>query len=183
LEQAQNDLETANEELQSTNEELETSNEELQSTVEELQTTNEELQSTNEEMETMNEQLRHQTAELNRVNAFLESILASVDVALVVIDREFKVSLWNERAEDLWGLRSNEVVDQSLLDLDIGLPVDDLKEPVERFLAGEAEEEKLELEAINRRGRTIRCHETRTIRLDEEGEPEGVVLLMEEERS
>jgi len=194
LDEAQRDLETANEELQSTNEELETSNEELQSTVEELQTTNEELQSTNEEMETMNEelqstnaelqdindQLRHSTIELNRVNAFLESILASVDVAVVVIDREFKVTLWNERAEDLWGLRSNEVVDRSLLELDIGLPVKDLKEPVERFLADEAEDEKIELQAVNRRGKTIQCYVTRTIRLDEKGEPEGVVLLMEE---
>ncbi|MGD8403496.1 MAG: CheR family methyltransferase [Anaerolineales bacterium] len=194
LEQVRHDLETTYEELQSTNEELETSNGELQSTVEELQTTNEELQSSNEEMETMNEelqssnselqamndQLRHRTTDLNRVNAFLESILASVDVAVVVIDREFKVSLWNERAEDLWGLRSNEVLGQSLLDLDIGLPVADLREPVERFLAGEAKDEKIELKAVNRRGKTIKCYVTRTIRLDEDGDPEGVVLLMEE---
>jgi two-component system CheB/CheR fusion protein len=194
LEQAQHDLETSNEELQSTNEELETSNEELQSTVEELQTTNEELQSTNEEMETMNEelqssnaelqsmneQLRDRTLELNRLNAFLESILASVDVAVVVIDRDFVVSLWNERAEDLWGLRSEEVEGHSLLELDIGLPVVNLKEPVDRFLSGEADDGKIELDAINRRGKSIKCYVTRTVRLDEEGEPEGVVLLMEE---
>lgn len=197
LEQLRNDLETINEELQSTNEELETSNEELQSTVEELQTTNEELQSSNEEMETMNEelqsanaelqamndQLHNRTRELNRVNAFLESILTSVDVGIVVIDRQFTITLWNERAEDLWGLRAEEVQGQSLLELDIGLPVEELEKPFQRFLAVEnGEKEKIELNATNRRGQIIKCYVTRTIRRDPDGEPEGVVLLMEEER-
>ncbi len=193
LEQVRHELETTYEELQSTNEELETSNEELQSTVEELQTTNEELQSSNEEMETMNEelqsanaelwamneQLRNRTRQLDRANAFLESILASVEVGIVVIDREFEISLWNDQAEDLWGLRAEEVEGQSLLELDIGLPVKELKAPVERFLAGEAKDHKVELEATNRRGQTIQCYVTRTIRRDRGGEPEGVVLLME----
>jgi two-component system CheB/CheR fusion protein len=196
LEQTRHDLETAHEELQSTNEELETSNEELQSTVEELQTTNEELQSSNEEMETMNEELQSSNAELralndellertrdlDRTNAFLESILASVEVGVVVIDREFEITLWNEAAEELWGLRTEEVVGQSLLELDIGLPVDELKEPVEQFLAGEAEGEDVSLEATNRRGQAVRCQVTRTIRRDPEGEPEGVVLVMETEQ-
>jgi two-component system CheB/CheR fusion protein len=197
LEQLRYDLETVNEELQSANEELETSNEELQSTVEELQTTNEELQSSNEEMETMNEelqsanaelqalndQLHNRTRDLNRVNAFLESILASVDVGIVVIDRQFTITLWNERAEDLWGLRAEEVQGQSLLELDIGLPVQELEKPVKRFLAAEnGEKEKIELNATNRRGQIIKCNVTRTIRRDPDGEPEGVVLLMEEER-
>jgi two-component system CheB/CheR fusion protein len=102
LEQARHELETTYEELQSTNEELETSNEELQSTVEELQTTNEELQSSNEEMETMNEELQSANAELQTMNdelrdrtrdihganAFLESILSSVDVGVVTINRD-----------------------------------------------------------------------------------------------
>jgi two-component system, chemotaxis family, CheB/CheR fusion protein len=64
LEQSHQALETAYEELQSTNEELETTNKELQSTVEELETTNEELQSTNEELETMNEELQSTNEEL-----------------------------------------------------------------------------------------------------------------------
>ena len=196
LEQKTHELETTYEELQSTNEELETSNEELQSTVEELQTTNEELQSSNEEMETMNEelqsanaelqaindQLRNRTSELDQVNAFLESILSSVDVGVVAIDQNFIIQLWNERAEDLWGLRAAEVEGSSLLDLDIGLPVDELKEPVEKFLAGEDEEQKVALEAVNRRGKAIHCYVTRSIRRDVDGDPEGVVLLMEEEQ-
>src|SRR6185312_9932113 len=112
------DLETALEELQSTNEELETTNEELQSTVEELETTNEELQSTNEELETMNEelqstneelstandQLRQRGDELSHLNTFLNSILGSLQHAVIVVDKELRVQLWNHQAEDMWGL-------------------------------------------------------------------------------
>jgi two-component system CheB/CheR fusion protein len=161
-------------------EELQTTNEELQSTNEEMETMNEELQSTNGELQGMNDELRNRTVELNRSNAFLESILASVEVAVVVIDNNFRISLWNERAEDMWGLRSGEVINLSFLDLDIGLPVEELKKPIERFLADHNENEKVMLNAINRRGQSIRCSVTRTIRLRTDGAPQGVVLVMEE---
>jgi two-component system CheB/CheR fusion protein len=196
LEQTQHDMELMTRKLQFTHEELQSSSEELQSTVEELQTTNEELQSTNEERETMNEELqstnnelevindelRNRTVELNRANAFLESILASVDVAVVVIDGKFRISLWNEHAEEMWGLRSGEVKNLSLLDLDIGLPVEELKIPIERFLADNEENEKVILDATNRRGQSIRCSVMRTVRANPDGAPQGVVLLMEEVR-
>src|SRR5215218_858220 len=129
LEQSHQELETAYEELQSTNEELETTNEELQSTNEELETMNEELQSTNEELQTMNDELRQRGEDLNHVNAFLESIFASLRGAVVVIDRDMQVQVWNHRAEDLWGLRPEKVLGSHLLNLDIGLPIDELKSP------------------------------------------------------
>jgi two-component system CheB/CheR fusion protein len=196
LQRSNQELETAYEEVQSTNEELETTNEELQSTVEELQTTNEELQSTNEEMETMNEELRttneelqaknqmlqERTEALHQANAFLESILASVKVGIVVIDRDFEILLWNERAEDLWGLREGEVVGRSLLSLDIGLPVEKLAEPVRDFLAsGQEKGKELILDAINRTGKAIHIEITNTLRAGPEGDVEGVVLVMEEQ--
>src|SRR6059036_2689280 len=135
LDRARQDLETAYEELQSTNEELETTNEELQSTVEELETTNEELQSTNEELETMNEELQSTNDELHAINdalgersteleeakAFADSLVNSINYGMVIVDREMRVIVWNRGCEDLWGLRSDEVVGQSLVSLDIGL--------------------------------------------------------------
>ena len=144
LERANAALETAYEELQSTNEELETTNEELQSTVEELETTNEEMQSTNEELETMNEEmqstneeletmndeLRRRTEELDRLNIFLESILGSLRAAVVVLDDQLNIYIWNRVAEDMWGLRADEVEGRSLFTLDIGLDVEALKAPV-----------------------------------------------------
>src|SRR5205807_7215758 len=115
------ELETTNEELQSTNEELETTNEELQSTNEELETMNEELHSANEELETMNDELRHRTLELNDMNTFLETILATIGLAVAVLDRQQHVQIWNGQAYDLWGLASEEVEDQNFLGLDFGL--------------------------------------------------------------
>src|SRR2546423_6859690 len=144
LEHANQELETAYEELQATNEELETTNEELQSTVEELETTNEELQSTkeeletmneelqsaNEELETMNDELRGRGQELNVSNAYLESILTSLRSAVIVIDRELRVHVWNPEAAELWGLRADEVRGAHFFNLDIGLPVAELQHPI-----------------------------------------------------
>jgi two-component system, chemotaxis family, CheB/CheR fusion protein len=194
LEKSRQDLETAYEELQSTNEELETTNEELQSTVEELETTNEELQSTNEELETMNEELqsgneelqtindelRERTDELNQSKAFLESILASLHVAAVVVDPNFHTLMWNVEANELWGLREDEVQGKSLVSLDIGLPVEQLRNPVRAVLTGRATFQEAVLEATNRRGKAIQCRVTCTPLVGAEGETQGVILLMEE---
>jgi len=196
VQRAGQELETALEELQSTNEELETTNEELQSTVEELETTNEELQSTNEELETMNEELQSTNEELQtineeardrgdqlgEVNAFLESILTSLRSAVAVVDRDLQVRKWSRRAEELWGLRSDEVVRKNFLNLDIGLPVDRLRAPVRACLAGEAGALDLTLDATNRRGRPIQVHVTcmPLAAGPAEEPPRGVILLMEE---
>ncbi|HET6909567.1 MAG TPA: CheR family methyltransferase [Mycobacteriales bacterium] len=174
------ELETTNEELQSTNEELETMNEELQSTNEELETMNEELQSTNDELQTINDELRERTQEVNDANAFLEAILRSLHTAVVVVDGEVLVNAWNRRAEDLWGLRAEEVVGQHLLNLDIGLPVERLHPLIRSSLSGHVESEPLVLEAVNRRGRQISVAVTATPLAGPEGELRGAIVLIDE---
>lgn len=180
LQSTNEELETTNEELQSTNEELETTNEELQSTNEELETMNEELQSTNEQLKTMNEELRQRTDELNNANAFLNSILVSLHAGVVVVDHRPNVLIWNHGAEDLWGLRADEVQGRPFLNLNIGLPVEHLKEPIRNCLAGEVEGQTVTLEAVNRRGKAIQCRVDCTPLTDQEGVHQGVILLMEE---
>jgi two-component system CheB/CheR fusion protein len=195
VERASQELETALEELQSTNEELETTNEELQSTVEELETTNEELQSTNEELETMNEELQSTNEELQTINeevrdrgdqlgelnGFLESILTSLRSAVAVVDRDLQVRKWSRRSEDMWGLRSDEVVQKNFLNLDIGLPVDQLRAPIRACLANESEFLDVSLDATNRRGRAVKVRVSCTpLRAFADVEPRGVILLMEE---
>jgi two-component system, chemotaxis family, CheB/CheR fusion protein len=177
LQSTNEELETTNEELQSTIEELETTNEELQSTNEELETMNEELQSTNEEMHTINEELRDRTIELNEVNDYLESILASMRAGVVVVDKDALVRLWNERSEDLWGLRSDEVRGKNFLNLDIGLPVGQLRQPIRGVVSGEPGTE-VTLEAVNRRGRHLRCRVTISA-LGADGDVRGAILLAE----
>jgi two-component system CheB/CheR fusion protein len=195
VEQSHQELETAYEELQSTNEELETTNEELQSTVEELETTNEELQSTNEELETMNEELqstneelqtmndelRQRGDDLNSANSFLESVLTSLQGGVVVVDQDLKVMAWNEQAEELWGLREDEVNGKHLLNLDIGLPVDRLKPSIRSCLAGDgAGDQRILLDAVNRRGKGFRCDVTCTPLTGPDGDVRGAILIMSE---
>jgi two-component system CheB/CheR fusion protein len=194
LEYANRQIEAAYEELQSTNEELETTNEELQSTVEELETTNEELQSTNEELETMNEELqsmndelqssndelRQRTGEVDELNHFTEAIFTSLLTGVAVVNRDLLVQVWNSRAEDLWGVRRDETVGEHLLNLDIGLPVDQLKPAVRGLLAGSDEDHvQLELDAVNRRGKPVRIGVT-VSRLVTAGTVAGVIILMDE---
>jgi two-component system CheB/CheR fusion protein len=174
------ELETTNEELQSTNEELETTNEELQSANEELQTMNEELTSTNDELEAMNEEQRRHTEELDRLNLFLEGILGNLGVGVGVVDQERKVQLWNANSEDLWGLRADEVEGEDLLSLDIGLPVSELKGPLEEALSTAPASTSLTVEAVNRRGRSFSC-EVRVMPLvsSTQGLYGGILLMRE----
>lgn len=174
------ELETTNEELQSTNEELETLNEELQSTNEELETMNEELQSTNEELETTNEEMRQRTDALNLSNDFLESILGGVEVGVMVVDPNLRIQAWNKKSEDLWGLREDEVHGKNLLNLDIGLPVERLKQPVRDCLAGENEVKEVTISATNRRGRSIQCRVMCTPLSSQTDGIRGAILLVED---
>ena len=180
LQSSNEELETTNEELQSSNEELETTNEELQSTNEELETMNEELQSTNAELQTVNEELRTRTDEMNHLNAFLESVLSGMRAAAVVVNQNLEVLVWNRRAEDLWGLRADEVQGRSLLNLDIGLPVGQLRDVVRPCVVGDKDHQEIVLDAVNRRGRKIQCHVTCSPLLSLAKQRQGAILLMEE---
>jgi two-component system CheB/CheR fusion protein len=180
LQSTNEELETTNEELQSTNEELETTNEELQSTNEELETMNEELQSTNEELNRINGELRQKTDELNNANGFLSSILSSLRGAVAVVDRNLNILIWNYMAEELWGLRAEEANGQSLMSLDIGLPVSRLRAPLRACVSDGNEQQEMILDAVNRRGRSIKCRVAITPFKSPQGNSQGAILMMEE---
>jgi two-component system CheB/CheR fusion protein len=193
LERSRADLETAYEELQSSNEELETMNEELQSTVEELQTTNEELQSSNEELETMNEELQAtneeleatneelqvRTDEVDRASRFSDLVLGSLRSVILVVDRSMRVQRWGPRAQDQWGLRNEEALGHPVLDLDIGLPVQMLSEPLRAAVSKGAIPKEITLDAVDRRGRSVRCRVTVRPVVGVSGTPEGAVIVIE----
>ncbi|MBW4663867.1 MAG: PAS domain S-box protein [Chroococcus sp. CMT-3BRIN-NPC107] len=180
LQSTNEELETTNEELQSSNEELETTNEELQSTNEELETMNEELQSTNEELQSINSELRLRSEELNQANSFLEAIFNSLQGGVAVLNRELLIQIWNEKNEELWGLRSEEVLGQHFMNLDIGLPVEQLRQPIRNCLAGDINVVEMTVAAVNRRGRQIMCKITCTSLVSRLAESRGVIVLTEE---
>jgi two-component system CheB/CheR fusion protein len=103
------EIEAANEELQSANEEILSSNEELQSTNEELDTAKEELQSTNEELNTVNDELQARNEELTRVNADLINLLASVQIAIVIVARDLRIRRFTPMAEKKFNLIASDI--------------------------------------------------------------------------
>ncbi|HMG22608.1 MAG TPA: ATP-binding protein, partial [Kofleriaceae bacterium] len=128
LNSANEELISGNEELQSMNEELETAKEELQSTNEELQSSNEEiqtakeeLQSTNEELETVNEELQRGNVRLSEANDDLLNVLASVDIAIIIVDPERRVRRFTPKARAV----------MKLIPGDVGRPIADLQPSVD----------------------------------------------------
>jgi len=168
------------EQAESSNTELEHAYEELQSSNEEMETMNEELQATNEELQTINDELHDRTEELNQLNAFNESILSRAPMGVIVLDRQLQVLMWNKRSEELWGLRTDEVKGQFFLNLDIALPVEKLKAPV-RAVLEKKENQELSLDCLDRRGKPITVHVTRSPLGGTEKEVAGIILLMEVE--
>jgi two-component system, chemotaxis family, CheB/CheR fusion protein len=173
------ELETTNEELQSTNEELETTNEELQSTNEELETLNEELHSTNEELETMNDELNDRSLDLNSANAFLSAVLGSLQAGVIVVDKELVVEAWNDGARELWGLAQDEVLGKHLLNLDIGLPLEQIRKPLREAVAAPDGQQELTLSAVNRRGREVELKISMTPLSSPSDGQRGVILMMQ----
>ncbi len=126
----------------------------------------------------MNSELGERTAEANMARAFLESILSSLESGLVVIDDQLNVLIWNRKAEDLWGLRYDEVVGRSLLSLDIGLPVERLAEPLRAFSRDEQDTQTLSVDAITRRGKPVRVTIVMSPFSSLTARREGIVLQM-----
>jgi two-component system CheB/CheR fusion protein len=107
------ELETSNEELQSMNEEYQSTNEELKSANEELETSREELQSLNEELATVNTELQEKIGTLSQAHEDIQSLLDSMNIPTVFLDRKLQVKLFTRQAGDLL----------NLIDTDIGRPL------------------------------------------------------------
>ena len=144
---------------------------------------NEELQSTNDELETMNDEQVERSAELDRVNLFLEGILGSLGVGVVVVDRQQAVQVWNANSQDLWGLRADEVEGKHLLGLDIGFPVERLREPLKAVLGGQLDEQRAQVDAVTRRGRRVTCEVTLEPLRAGDGDIYGAIVIMVVEES
>src|SRR6266576_825164 len=109
--------EAANEELQSANEEVQSANEELQSINEEIETSKEEMESSNEELATVNEELQNRNAELGQSNNDLMNLLASVQMAIVMLGSDLRIRRFTPMAEKML----------NLIATDVGRPVTDIK--------------------------------------------------------
>src|SRR5499433_3130434 len=117
--------EAANEELQSSNEEVQSANEELQSINEELETSKEEIQSSNEELATVNEELHNRNTELGQTNNDFVNLLASVQLAIVILGPDLRIRRFTPMAERMFNLIAADV-GRPVTDIHLGLGVPDL---------------------------------------------------------
>jgi two-component system CheB/CheR fusion protein len=109
----------------------------------------------------------------------LHAIIGNIKLGAAVLDADLNVQVWNERAADLWGLRSDEVAGEPFFDLDIGLPVKELRQMIRSVLRGKPSHDQKDVAAITRRGKRIQCRVVATL-LAGRGRAGGVVLMMEE---
>lgn len=133
----------------------------------------------NDELQFSNEALRDRQDEVERLNRFMTAVLGSMNSGLAVVDADMLVLAWNSRAEELWGVRADEAVGEHLMNLDIGLPVEQLRQPIRaRLSSAEAEPDEILLDAVNRRGRQLRVRVTLThIRDHGDGGPAAMIVM------
>lgn len=179
LENKNHDWLVVNEQLQSAIAQIKTTADSLEARDEDLQIKSEQLDTSNEELRLTTEELRLSSNQVNQVNAFLKSIFTSLPGGIVVLNQELNILIWNSQAEDLWGLRSDEVQGKHFLNLDIGLPVEQFRQPIQSCLTGELEHYEQTLDAINRFGKTIQCKVTCMPLFLLKKEIQGVIVLMQ----
>ena len=126
--------EATNEELQSANEEILSSNEELQSTNEELETAKEELQSANEELTTVNDELRSRNYEITQANNDLLNLLASIDVAVVMLGTDMAIRRFTPEAQKILGLIPADLA-RPFDNINAGLNIPDLHELIQKVIS------------------------------------------------
>jgi two-component system CheB/CheR fusion protein len=129
----------------------------------------------------MNDEMHSRSADQNSVNAFLESVFSSLPAAVVVVDRDYRIKIWNQGANELWGVRRDEAIELNFLALDIGLPVAELRQPIREVLNDEKPGAWLTVPAVTRRGKPFECRVTVTpLHPFESLQTVGAIMVMED---
>lgn len=88
---------------------------------------------------------------------FIRGVVESIRDGVVVVDREGRVVTWNRAMEERYGVAAEEVAGRPLFDIFPNLRREGIASPIERLLAGEAEEfvmEAVEHETL-KKGRVV----------------------------
>ncbi|MBC7690197.1 MAG: response regulator [Methylotenera sp.] len=166
----------AQENLTTSNEELQSANEELQSTNEELETAKEELQSGNEELTTVNDELRTRSLEQAQSNNDLTNLLASVQIAIVMLGFDNKIRRFTPLAGSTLNLIPSDV-GRPFSDMKLNFSMQGVDLNLEEMVSQVAETmEPREVEVQDRRGRWFRL-QVRPYKTSD-GKIDGAVLAL-----
>src|SRR5262249_56515290 len=104
-------------------------------------------------------------------------IIVSLKPAVVALGTDMEVRAWTRQAEELWGLRRDEVLNHHFLNLDIGFPVDRLRTAIRSCLAGRSERDQITTHAINRRGRPVETTVNISCLVGDGQTPGGILIM------
>ncbi|MFM0505795.1 ATP-binding protein [Paraburkholderia caffeinilytica] len=139
------ELEESNSELRVSNEEILSMNEELRSANEELETSKEELQAVNEQMNVVNSQLEQKVHQLEVLNEDVTNLLASTEIATLLLDRQGLIKRFTPSAARILGLAPPDI-GRRIVEV-LGNPLGDaLPSEVERILMGVDQQVEKEIE-------------------------------------
>ena len=113
----------------------------------------------------------------------MNAILLSLRGAIIVIDRESNVLAWSAKSEEMWGLRADEVQNKPLFNLDFGLPLEQIREPINNCLNHDQTQQDFVISAVNRRGKTFDCRLSIDALWNINQEKFGVIIIMREVES
>lgn len=126
--------EKANDKLLFENSELKNSNKKLQNINEELQSRNEELEIINENLKAKSEEFNIWIADLDSQKEFYEMIFNSISLAIIVVNRDLIIETWKSSGTDNWIENEKEVLGISLLDLNIGIPFNQIEDQMKEVI-------------------------------------------------
>lgn len=143
------ELEESNSELRVSNEEILSMNEELRSANEELETSKEELQAVNEQLNQVNAQLEHKIDQTEALAEDVTSLLASTEIATLLLDRQGMIKRFTPSAARMLGLALPDTGHAlaEVLDAPLG---ETLAQDVEQVLSGTTGHAEREIETATR---------------------------------
>jgi hypothetical protein len=100
---------------------------------------------------------------------------ALLDTAVIVLDRDLRVDVWNPRSTALWAIRADEARKAHFFNVEFGLPVAELHQPIRDVIVDGDASREITLSASNRKGRAaMPCQHLAAVRggrLDERRNP------------
>jgi two-component system CheB/CheR fusion protein len=132
----------------------------------------EQLQSANEEVQSANNELQNRNLELSHSNNDLTNLLASVQLAIVMLGPDLRVRRYTPAAEKLFNLIQGDV-GRPLSDIKLNIPTEELERLMQEVIQNVTVHER---EVQDRTGRwySMRLRPYRTL----ENRIDGVVLVM-----
>ena len=163
--------EIVNEELLSATEEVQSGNQELQSINSELTASKKALQASNEELASVNYELQQRNLDLAESNGDLTNLFASVQMPIVILDRDLRVRRYTPVAERVLELSAGDI-GRRIGDVELEVQVPDLEALLLDALRSTRTQE---CEVQDRSGHSylLRVRPYRTL----PGEVQGVVLV------